>query len=180
GEDALLQRMTARQQAHLTARRAHRRCSLLATGGLSALSELGYVLVLGWGAWAVAGGRLSFGTLTAILQLLLQLRGPVVGLAGTLPGFAAVAASAERLMELEDLPGEAVGEKILPTVPFSGLRMDEVSFSYLNTPVLQQFSGYVARGDCVALLGGSGMGKSTLLQLLLGFYTPQSGRLLVE
>ncbi|MEG1988983.1 MAG: ABC transporter ATP-binding protein, partial [Oscillibacter sp.] len=179
-EGQLLHRVDARQEKNRLARKKHRKLSLTASGGFSAAAELGYALALCWGIGGVAAGTMSFGTLTAVLQLLLQLRGPVVGLAGTLPGLASVAASAERLMELENLPGEPEGQKLPAHAQFLGLKLSHVSFSYGDAPVLQDFSAVLAKGDCVALTGISGIGKSTLLALLLGFYTPLSGSLTIE
>ena len=164
----------------LSAARARRRLSLLASGGLNAVAQLGYCAALLWGVALAARGGMDLGALTAVLQLLLQLRGPVVTLSGLAPRLSALAVSARRLEELEELPGEADA----PLPPGTRLRavvFEHVDFHYPGgRPVLRDLSLRVEAGDWLCLTGPSGRGKSTLFKLLLGFYAPQAGRVYLE
>lgn len=165
----------------LAARRRLRLLSLGANGALSAATQVGYCLALLWGVTTVTDGAMSFGTLTAVLQLLGQLRGPIVGLSGTLPHLSAAAASAERLMELEDLPGETAA--LMPAgTQFRALVFEHVSFTYPGGggPALAGFSARLDLRDWLCLTGASGIGKSTVCLLALGLFRPQSGRVYVE
>ena len=180
-ERELLRQEEKLLEAAFRAQQSLRRLSLAASAGLNAAAQLGYCAALIWGAGMVARGGLSFGSLTAALQLLLQLRGPVVSLSGLLPRISAVAASAERLMELEELPQE---EK--PQAPrraqFRALVFEHVDFRYPDDerPVLQDFSLRLEAGRWLCLTGPSGKGKSTVFKLALGLYRPQRGRVYVE
>ena len=180
-EEALSAREAGLLDRALDARRRQRSLSLLASGGLNAAAQLGYCAALIWGVVRTARGELDFGALTAVLQLLLQLRGPVVSLSGLTPRLAALSASRRRLEELEELPEE--GDQPLP--PGTKLRavvFDRVDFRYPGDPrpVLQNFSQRVEAGEWLCLTGVSGRGKTTLFKLLLGFYTPQAGRVYLE
>ena len=161
----------------LAARRRQRGLSLVTSAGFNGLVQLGSCAALIWGVLRAARGELDFGTLAAMLQLLFQLRGPVVHLSGLAPRLAVLTASRRRLEELEDLPEE--GEDPLP--PGAKLRavvFDHVDFRYPDDgrPVLRDFSLRVEAGEWLCLTGPSGEGKSTLFKLLLGFYQPQAGR----
>ena len=180
-ERALENRAAGLLDRALDARRRQRRLSLLASGGLGAAAQLGYCAALLWGVALTARGAMDFGALTAVLQLLLQLQGPVRNLSGLTPRLAALAASRRRLEELEELEEE--GEAPLP--PGAKLRavvFQHVDFRYPDDdrPVLRDFSLRVEAGDCLCLTGLSGKGKSTLFKLLLGFYAPQAGRVYLE
>ena len=180
-ERALENRAAGLLDRALDARRRQRRLSLLASGGLGAAAQLGYCAALLWGVALTARGAMDFGALTAVLQLLLQLQGPVRNLSGLTPRLAALAASRRRLEELEELEEE--GEAPLP--PGAKLRavvFQHVDFRYPDDdrPVLRDFSLRVEAGDWLCLTGLSGKGKSTLFKLLLGFYAPQAGRVYLE
>ncbi len=180
-EKELLRREERLLEAAVQAQKRLRKLSLTASGGLNAAAQMGYCAALLWGVGMVARGMLSFGSLTAVLQILLQLRGPVVSLSGMLPRMSSVVASAERLMELEDLLQEA--DKPLPgKTQFHALVFEHVDFQYPDDerPVLRDFSLRIKAGSWLCLTGPSGKGKSTVFKLALGLYRPQSGRVYVE
>lgn len=161
------------------AQRRKRRLSLIANTGVSVLYYVAGFSALCWCGWALLKGQMSFGTLSAVMQLVSQLQAPFVNLSGFLPKYTAMLASGERLMELDKLPAqqEATLDIICPPRLIAG---EGVSFGYGEDPVLKDASFAVPEGAFAVICGASGIGKSTLLKLLLGIYLPDEGRLYAE
>lgn len=141
--------------------------------GAGTLFSLGGLYALLWSAYQLAQGRITFGTLTAIIQLVNRFQDPVADLSGMVPGIFTVFASAERIMEIENLPDEADdGEKINSKDyydKFREIKFNNVSFAYDKLPVITNASFSVPKGSFVVISGHSGIGKSTLMKLLLGY-----------
>lgn len=154
------------------------------------VATVGTVLVVYFGAQALATGTLTIGGLVIFLAYLGQLYTPLLGLSrlgNTMQGgFAAV----ERIAETLDLP-ESADEPRAATLPWStlspaqvsnvpALRFEHVSFAYKpEQPVLRDFSLTVPSGAIVALVGASGAGKSTAAALMQRLYDPDNGRILL-
>ena len=135
----------------------------------------GYFLAFGWGAVRLSQKAISFGTLTAFLQLVQQVQGPFSGLAGTYPQIIAMSASAGRLMELETMQMEKTVEPV-PELRDVGISFRQVSFYYTEgKPVLDKITTEIFPGQLVALVGSSGEGKTTLIRLLLALLRPFEG-----
>lgn len=170
------QEAQVRMHDHYRARMKRRNLSIAANAGFTLVFQLGYAYALVSGALGILGGTMSYGTLTAVLQLVGQVQTPFAGLSGMLPRFYGVLASAERIMELEQLPQEA--DQPLPALEpadFRGIAFEHVQFSYGRNDVLQDLNFSIDRGDFVAVTGRSGVGKSTVFLLMLGVYAPQGG-----
>ncbi len=136
----------------------------------------GYYFALAWGAYKIANGVMTFGTLTALLQLVDQIQTPFQGLSALLPQYYAMVASGERLMEIEKLPDDHIGSKTLwKQEPWSEILLSNVSFAYREDPVLSETDFSVKPGEFVVITGTSGTGKSTLLKLMLGILKPSLG-----
>ncbi len=159
--------------------------NLCHTGFAAAMNGM-YLLGIGYCGYGILNGIISYGTLTAIIQLIGQLQAPLSGLGGFVPRFYAMLASAERLMEVESYKEarteavEAMEEaRVLYDTKIEEIVFDKVSFDYGKeadaSPVLHQVSLSVRKGDYVAIIGASGCGKSTLLKLLMGIYKPKAG-----
>ena len=151
---------------------------------LHSFFNLGYYLVLAWGAGEIAAGAITYGTLTYYLQLVSILRAPLQNISGVIPQYYSMIASAERLIELEGIETE---EKVLNGAEIERLKSDfneldinGVSFSYKDEPVLCGCSFKVPRGGITAITGESGSGKSTLFKMLLGLYEPDNGKITVN
>ena len=179
-EQQSLHRFGQRVRSSLAERRNRRIVTVGVSGSLSLISQLGTGVLLIWGAVQVADHRISYGALTALLELLAMLRSPVVGLSGMWNRFAAIEVAAERLLELLDQqqkPVEPVDVDRVKAVVFEG-----VSFHYPGdeTPVLEKFSARFPLDNWACLTGISGKGKSTVFKLILGLYAPQDGRVYLE
>lgn len=170
-------RNSENQQAHYDIRMKRRTFGILAGAGFSLVFQAGYVLALVWGAFGIFAGSMSYGTLTAVLQLVNQIQSPFAGLSSLFPKYYAAAASAERIMELEALPQEKPAEKTLAYSDFRELRVSGLNFSYGRNDVLTRADFTLRKGSVTALTGISGGGKSTLFMLLLGVYQPQGGKI---
>ena len=142
------------------------------------------VFILLWfGGPLVLAGVLTVGTLFALISYVLMLNGPVQRL-GFLVNLAATAgASAQRVFEIVDAPneiGDRPGARVLDVVQ-GEVAFEQVSFGYRDEqPILQEVSFRVAPGRSVALIGPTGSGKSTLINLIPRFYDATSGRVLID
>jgi len=143
---------------------------------------VGYYLVLGWGAWRIFSGAITFGTLTAVLGLTGDITTPFEQLASLFPQYLSFCASAERLEDMELLPERFVPEQKEPKQLYqtmTAIHMQDVSFSYEEFKVLNHLNGRFEKGKLTAICGKSGIGKSTLLNLLLGIYPAEEGSITI-
>ena len=145
--------------------------------GISLVFDISWLFCMIWGCISISSGRLTYGSLAAIIQLIGRIQGPIadiVGIAGQTYG---LVSSAERIQELTGLPREEEGTILHD---FDEIRIEDISFQYDDgvEDVLQDVNCTIRKGDFAALTGISGGGKSSLFQLLLGIYQPTSGRVL--
>ncbi len=181
GCDYVRGRLGERLKAHFTAVIRRNRWSAVSHGVMHLLFSGSYYVALAWGAFRLAAGTISYGTLTAFLQIVGQIRMPFMNMSGLLPQYYNMLASAERLIELEALSDEPHVAESSVDWHASALRSIEVAgvrFAYdEDHTVLADANLTVHGGEFIALTGFSGIGKSTLFKLMLGFYPPQSGTL---
>ncbi len=150
---------------------------------MSFFGALGLVLVLGFGGPAVLRGEMTLGELTGFLLLASFLYEPIARLHGLNQLFQAGRAAGERVFEILDEkvePGETV--EAPAEVDFRGeVEFRKVSFAYSEElPVLHAVSFRAAPGETVALVGATGAGKSTVVNLLTRFYEFESGEILID
>lgn len=163
--------------------RKRKNVSLFTNTGVSLMSYGAGFLALCWCAWKMLLGQMSFGSLTAVIQLVNQLQTPFVNLSGILPQYTAMVASAERLMELEAIEGEPAPSLENPKQVYDrmdALEAEAVTFSYDRDRILENASFRLPKGSFAVVTGPSGIGKSTLLKLLLGIFRPESGSLRLD
>lgn len=145
--------------------------------------NVAYIIGLGWCGLGIVNGTISFGTLSAVWQLVGRIADPAKRATKILPQYYVMTASAERLQELERIPQEkadATTDWNAVSTTFSQIRLRDISFSYTDpadekTHVLNHLNLNVHSGEFIAITGHSGIGKSTLLRLVLGVFTPNSG-----
>ena len=145
----------------------------------------GYYAALAWGALQISAGVMTFGTLTAFLQIIQQIKAPFRNVSGLIPQYYSMQASAERLMELEEMEEEQAESKISDVQRFQkefrAITAEDVVFSYVEgEPVLENVSLQIEKGELLAIVGESGIGKSTLMKLLLHLMPCDKGHLYLE
>ncbi len=147
--------------------------------GFGAVTEICFLLTLVWGCLGISEGVISFGTLTAMMQLVGQIQSPLAAVPTLLQRFYGVSASADRLRELLSLPDETVdcelNEKHFALTAFDSVALNNLQFDYNRNEVLTSLNGEIKNGDFVAITGLSGTGKTTLFLLLLGIYKSTGG-----
>lgn len=157
------------------------RVSVLANLFMGVTFNGGYITAFLWSAFGLAKNTISFGTVTAYLQLVSRLQRPLFELARLLPTLVGSKAAIERLIYLTGFSLEESKDKILLQGNVT-LRIENLTFSYApdTDPVLSNFSMVLEPGTMVALMGETGVGKTTLLRLLLALVAPDSGRIVLE
>ncbi|WP_048740792.1 ABC transporter ATP-binding protein [Prevotella bivia] len=137
---------------------------------------LGYLIAFAWAAFRLSAGTLTFGGMTAFLQLVNKIQSPARQLTQLVPAFVSVFTAAERLMELEEVPLEKQGDAIELEAP-CGIKLNNISYQYFDadTPVIKDLSFDFHPGSCTAVLGETGSGKTTLIRILLALLKPTSG-----
>ena len=140
----------------------------------------GYATAFLWGVNGLLAGAVTFGTMTAFLQLVGQIQRPVLELSSYIPSAIHAAASADCLMEIEGDESCAASEPVHLGSP-AGIRMEHVSFAYPDgtRKVIDDFSHNFRPGSRTAIVGETGAGKSTLIRLILALLRPQSGSIVI-
>ena len=166
-----------------SAQRRRKNMSLMTNTCVNLLSQGASFAALLWCGTKLLRGQLSFGSLTAVTQLVSQIQAPVMNLSAVIPQYIAMSAAAERLKELSDLEPEppalgADGEDLYRRM--TAIRAEGLCFSYDRDVLLEQVSLELPKGSFAVVTGSSGIGKSTLLKLLMGFCRPGSGRLYLQ
>ena len=140
----------------------------------------GHAVAFIWGAFGISTEAVTFGMMTAFLQLVAQIQRPLMELSQTLPSIIHALASVDRIIEVEEMPSEKVEESVMLDGSV-GVRLDGVSFAYPDSlaDVLAGFSYDFVPGSRTAVVGPTGVGKSTLIRLLLALLRPREGRIAV-
>lgn len=151
--------------------------SAVMNNSMGMMFSFSWLFCMLWGSAAIFRGEMTYGSLAAMIQLIGRVQGPIASAVSIATEAYGVIASAERLMELTDLPSETTGEVLKD---FDEIRINRVNFRYEDgtDDVLRDISCTIRKGDFVALTGTSGGGKTSLFQLLLGIYPPNSGEVL--
>lgn len=176
-------RVNEKNFAHIRAMLKALKVSAIFHPSVEFISALGTILVAGFGGWMAYQGRLRVSDIVAFLLYLSLFYTPVTGLANLLENMQQSLAGAERVLDILDAPIEIVdqpGAKPLENVQ-GDIVFEHVSFAYRSdNPVLQDVSFHCQPGSMLALVGPTGVGKTTLTQLISRFYEPDQGRILID
>lgn len=147
---------------------------------VSAGFATGYLTAFLWGVFRIAAGSITFGVMTAFLQLVGRVQRPITDIARMIPGMVGAITSGERLMELEELPLEEMANPKL-SKDTAGVRLEDVTFRYAegDRNILEHFSADFPPHSTTAILGETGAGKTTLIRLLLALVKPEKGSVVV-
>jgi len=145
---------------------------------------LGYLLAFVWGGIGLRNGTITFGVMTSFLQLVSMIQGPILQLLNMVPEVIHATASIDRLEELSQGDAESEVHDGLKranhaTCPLdSAIRFEDVSFRYAkgDREILLHFTHEFKAGSKTAIMGETGIGKTTLFRLILGFIEPTEGK----
>ena len=142
----------------------------------------GFTATLVYGGWLTIHGTLAVGAYSVLVFLTQRLLWPMTRLADVADMYQRSMSAIDRALGLLDTPvGITAAGKRLDSAQVRGdLRFENIGFGYGETTVLDGISLQVGAGETAALVGSTGSGKSTLLKLLLRFYSPQRGRILLD
>ncbi len=160
-----------------------RNYSVLSHATYNFIFSAGYLFALIYGAFMIYQSSLTYGDLSAILQLVNNVQVPFMSLSNVFPKYYAMLASAERLMEIENIESEPINnvrDRAYIYGQMQGLSIKGVDFTYGRDTVLKDVNLYINKGDFLLISGASGIGKSTLIKLMLGVYPPNNGELSVD
>lgn len=148
---------------------------------ISSSFSFGYIIAFIWGAMQLRSGVITFGVMTSFLQLVSQIQQPILQMVNMLPQAIHASASIDRLEELEQTEAE---ENMSSSQVISGplgVSVQDVSFQYADgdREILSHFSYNFHPGSKTALMGITGVGKTTLFRLLLALIKPNEGTMTV-
>ena len=154
--------------------------------GFGLVMNGGYIFGLCWCSFGILHGSITYGTLSAVLQLVDQLWAPLANMTGYLPKFYGMLSSAERCMELETLEEEHVESQFSRDYcrelykDMTAIECKNITFRYEDDIILENADISIGKGELITIMGNSGAGKSTLLKLLLAIYEPEKGTLEIK
>lgn len=150
--------------------------------GVSFIAESGIILMVAYGAWLVLNGQLKEGEVVAFVVAWGFLFDPISKINSLAQTFTRGIVSAERVFTIIDTPDEDnLTEGLRPETVRGHVVFEDVSFAYADkAPTISSLSLEAKPGETVALVGATGAGKSTVLNLLTRFYEPTSGRILLD
>lgn len=140
----------------------------------------GHAIVFLWGVFGISTGAVTYGMMTAFLQLVSQLQRPLLEMSSSVPSLIHAIASVDRIIEIEEIPRDKADEaRHLAGVP--GIKIENVTYAYpeSDTEIFTDFSHNFLPGSRTAIVGPTGIGKSTLIRLLLALLTPKKGSITI-
>lgn len=181
--DEIEHRARVRLDERFAVVRKRKNISLISNTCTNALFLFTGFITLAWCASGLLAGTMDYATMTAITQLVSQLQHPFVNLSGVIPQYVAATAAVDRLYELAQLPATAAlrdesAEELYEKM--DSVIGENLVFAYDRDRILDGADFQLDKGSFCAVTGPSGIGKSTILKLLLGIYTPQSGSLYMQ
>lgn len=173
---SVLEKLGYKQDALVRTTRRRLNFNLVARGFMNIGFLAGYTLAFLWGIYGIVAGTVTYGMMTAFLQLVGQVQRPISDLSRHIPAFIHSLASLERLKELTDALQEPKEERVMLAAP-AGVRVNGISYAYPDSArdVLCNFSHDFAPGSFTVIAGPTGEGKSTLVRLICGLLRPDSG-----
>lgn len=160
------------------AKKRRNKVLFIATSGLYGFSTIIYALALCYGAYQISHEYLTYGAMIALVQLLSNIQNPLISFSPILNEINLAKSCEERINKALMLPEISASTDIKD---FEKISFNDVSFSYSSDKeIINNLSFEINKGDIVLLKGPSGIGKTTLFMLMLGFLSPNSGSIVVN
>ena len=174
-EDYSVDRLTTLREERFSWVFKKTKMSIASSTVMSMTFQLGYIVAFAYGAWQISTGQITYGTMTVFLTLVNRVQSPIIGLAQQIPRVVSVLASAGRVIELQSIPmEERLPEKV--TSDKIGVDIKNLTFGYTDEIVLDDVSLNIKPGEFVAVIGESGIGKTTLLRIIMSFMGNYTGK----
>ena len=174
-EDYSVDRLTTLREERFKWVFKRTKMSIASSTVMSMTFQLGYIVAFAYGAWQISTGQITYGTMTVFLTLVNRVQSPIIGLAQQIPRVVSVLASAGRVIELQNIPVEdRLPEKV--TSDKIGVDIENLTFGYTDEIVLDNVSLNIKPGEFVAIIGESGIGKTTLLRIIMSFMGNYTGK----
>lgn len=152
--------------------------SLLSQTSVKIVINIGFLVTFIWSVLGLYAGTISFGMMSAFLQLVGRVQNPLIGLLGFFPAFVSFGVSLERISEVL-----LTKKKYAPSTSqykiesIQKIELSNVSFKYEEIDIIKNLNLILNQGESTAIIGASGKGKTTLIRLLLSIIRPQEGEI---
>lgn len=174
GEDYAADRLTELRDQRFYWVFKKAKLSLGASTSMGLAFQCGYLVAFSWGAIGLSLKTITYGTMSVFLTLINRIQAPIIQLANMLPKVVSILASAGRVMELQNLPMENRMEEHIAAENV-GVEVSGLSFSYGKEKILDEAELKIVPGEFVAIVGESGIGKTTLVRLMMSFLQSPEG-----
>ncbi len=150
------------------------KAGVAASTAMSLTFQFGYIVAFAYGAIQISRKVITYGTMSVFLTLVNRVQTPIMQLAQQIPKVVSILASAGRVIELQDIPVEKKQEEKMESTNV-GVAVDGVTFGYTDETVLDNVSLRIVPGEFVAIVGESGIGKTTLIRIIMSFMSDVQG-----
>ena len=148
---------------------------LISSTAMSLSFQVGYIAAFSYGVLQISRQMITYGTMSVFLTLVNRVQSPVMGLAQQIPKVVSILASAGRIMELQEMTLEEKLPEQMDTGKV-GVKVEHLTFGYASDMVLEDVSLRIDPGEFVAIIGESGIGKTTLVRIMMSFMSNIRGK----
>lgn len=179
-ENPILKKCDELQHKKYDIQMKQRSLSIASSTGLNTIFQIVYIYALVWSAYHLFKKNITVGGLTSIVQLVTQIQVPIISLSRCVQNIFNMIGSAERIIELENIEKDVIVDEIDSKQLYDNLDsivVENVDFTYKNKKIFKQINLTVTKGENIVIYGESGIGKSTLLKLILGIIKNDTGHI---
>lgn len=173
-EEHTAKRMSSLRNEHFRWVMKRTKHGIISSASVLLSFQAGYVVALIYGAYLISKNDITYGTMSVFLTLINRMQSQIIGLTGQVPKIVTILASAGRVMELQDIPLEEK-EEIWMSTEKVGVEISNVTFGYTEEPILKNVSLNIRPGEFVAIVGESGIGKTTLIRMIMSYISNMQG-----